>query len=283
MVELERALVSTEFVDASHPAVRNFALDVLAGATGKSAARALFAAVRDRIRYEGVADFSARSSYRASDVLLAQRGFCIGKASLLAAAARAVGIPARLGFADVVNHLATPRLRALIDGEVVGWHGYALLWLDGRWFELSPAFDQQTCSKLKTHVVEFDGESDALLQPFDLENRRHMEYVRDHGVYDDVPFEVVSAELAALHPRVLALARARASTPPATPRSLAMSSVLPIQLGKVNEETHDESRSQHQTANHRSTALADGGFGPEAVVLRSGRRLAGSIGAPDLF
>ena len=34
----------------------------------------------------------------------------IGKASLLAACARAIGVPARVGYADVRNHLTSPRL-----------------------------------------------------------------------------------------------------------------------------------------------------------------------------
>ncbi|MET0793581.1 MAG: transglutaminase family protein [Polyangiaceae bacterium] len=210
-VDSPSALLPSELIDSTHEDVLRFAVDRTRGMSGAEAARALFVAVRDEVRYEGVADFSVRSSYRASDVLRAGRGFCVGKASLLAAAARALGIPALLGFADVLNHLATPRLRSLIDGDVVAWHGYTALGLGGRWLKVSPAFDCSTCARLGTRVVDFDGQSDALLQPFDLDGRRHMEYVHEHGLYVDVPFSLVSSELAARHPRVLALARQRSA------------------------------------------------------------------------
>ena len=61
------------------------------------------------------------------------RGFCIGKAALLAACARAVGIPARVGYADVRNHMTTKRLAELMGSDVFYYHGYTDVWLDGRW------------------------------------------------------------------------------------------------------------------------------------------------------
>jgi hypothetical protein len=76
----------------------------------------LYYAVRDAIVYTPYCDFYAPDTFRASGVLAKGSGFCVGKASLLAATARASGIPARVGFADVRNHLCTPRLRALIGG-----------------------------------------------------------------------------------------------------------------------------------------------------------------------
>ena len=56
-------------------------------------------------------------------------GFCVNKAVLLAALARAVGIPARLGFADVRNHLssaigktgAANRTQAVRIAQDKGW------------------------------------------------------------------------------------------------------------------------------------------------------------------
>ena len=52
---------------------------------------------------------------------------------VLAAAARVLGVPARLGFADVRNHLTSPRLREMMNTDVFAYHGYTELLIDGRW------------------------------------------------------------------------------------------------------------------------------------------------------
>jgi hypothetical protein len=47
----------------------------------------------------------------------------VPKAAVLAAVARAAGIPARLGYADVRNHMSTERLRQTMKTDVFVWHG----------------------------------------------------------------------------------------------------------------------------------------------------------------
>jgi transglutaminase-like putative cysteine protease len=201
-----RATAAGSLVDADHPAVAQFVRSVAGAATGIRAVELLFAAVRDHIRYQGVVDYSKAESYRASSVLKSSRGFCIGKAALLAACVRLLGIPAALGFADVRNHLASPKLRALIGGDLVVWHGYTKLFVHGRWFKLSPAFDRDTCEKFGTVVLEFDGTNDALLQQCDLHGRQHMEYVRSRGTYYEPPVELLAAEFRLHHPQLWAVA-----------------------------------------------------------------------------
>jgi hypothetical protein len=53
--------------------------------------------------------------------------------------------------------------------------------------------------------LEFDGTADSLLQPFNALSQRHMEYVRDRGLYDDVPVAEMVAELRAAYPRLVEL------------------------------------------------------------------------------
>ena len=65
-------------------------------------------------------------------VLSNGHGWCVPKAVLLAAACRAAGIPARLGFADVRNHLSTERMRQTMQTDLFIWHGYADLWIDSK-------------------------------------------------------------------------------------------------------------------------------------------------------
>lgn len=94
------------FVDADHPDVIAFAKAATAGATtDREKAVALFYAVRDGIRYDPYTMSDDPETYRASNVLRSGLSYCIPKSVLLCAAARAVGFTARLGFADVRNHL----------------------------------------------------------------------------------------------------------------------------------------------------------------------------------
>jgi transglutaminase-like putative cysteine protease len=167
-----------------------------AAGTESDVARAVYYFVRD-LRYEG-GDFEDLEIYRASSVLAAGHGYCVGKASLCTALARAAGIPARIGFADVRNHLASPRLLRAMGTDVFAWHGYTELLMGGRWIKVSPTFDIVTCQRAGVAALEFDGEHDALLQSFDGESS--MRYVREHGVFHDVPARFLAAEMQRLYP-----------------------------------------------------------------------------------
>ena len=65
-------------------------------ADARERAIALYYAVRDGVTYTPYCDFRSPDTYRASAVLAKGAGFCVGKAALLAAVARAEDIPARL-------------------------------------------------------------------------------------------------------------------------------------------------------------------------------------------
>ena len=195
----EDCLASTAYLDADHPDVSAFAERVSAEAgatTHREKAVALFLAVRDGIRYDPYAVSGDADAYRASRVLHQPAAYCIPKAVLLSASCRAVGIPARLAFADVRNHLQSAKLRERMGTDVFAYHGYSELWLGGRWLKVSSAFNRELCDRFGTRVLEFDGEHDALMHPSDREGNRHMEYVRERGSYADLPFEELMAGFA---------------------------------------------------------------------------------------
>jgi transglutaminase-like putative cysteine protease len=193
----------TPFVDSAAPDVVAFARAAAAGETDpRRRAIALYYAVRDGVTYTPYCDFQSPDTYRASAVLARRAGFCVGKAALLAATARAEGIPARLRFADVRNHLCTPRLRALMGGDVFYYHGYVELELDGRWVKATPAFDLPLCERFGVLPLEFDGREDSIFQPFDRAGRRHMEYLCDRGAHADVPATDIMATFAREYPRL---------------------------------------------------------------------------------
>ena len=180
-------LESARYIDSAHPAVAAFARQHAAGANPRERAVALYYAVRDGIRYNPFLDFSKTEAFQASHCIAAGEGFCIGKAALLAACARADGIPARVGFADVKNHLTTPALRARMGSDLFVYHGFTELFLDGRWVTATPAFNVELCRRLRVKPLEFDGREDSIFHPFDEDERRHMEYLRDRGSHADVP------------------------------------------------------------------------------------------------
>lgn len=152
----------------------------------------LYYAVRDGIRYDPYSIDLSIAGLRASATLRSGRGWCVAKAVLLAAACRAVGIPARLGFADVRNHLTTARMREQMKTDVFLWHGYTSIYLNAAWVKATPAFNIELCERFRFHPLEFDGQSDSIYHPFDLEGKRHMEYLAYRGEYADVPIDRIT-------------------------------------------------------------------------------------------
>lgn len=198
----EQCLAPGHFVDSDHPDVIAFAERVCeaAGADDdRERAVALFLAVRDGIRYDPYALSIEPEDYRASTIVHASSAYCIPKAILLTASCRVVGIPARLGFADVRNHLQSEKLRATMGTDLFAWHGYSELWLGERWVKVSSAFNIELCERFGTKVLDFDGQNDALMHPFDEAGNRHMEYVNDRGSYDDLPLEEIMATFTELY------------------------------------------------------------------------------------
>lgn len=202
MTNLEQYTAASKFIDSGDADVRVFAQEATAGATDDlSRAVKLYYAVRDEILYDPYYAGKARSYFRASDCLRAKRGFCIPKAALLAAAARSVGIPARVGYGDVRNHLSTKKLLELTGGNLFIWHGYTELYLEGRWVKATPAFNLSLCKRFGVRPLEFDGRSDSLFHEFDQGGRRHMEYVKQRGYYADVPYDTIIADFKEAYPR----------------------------------------------------------------------------------
>ena len=206
VMDLEKYKAAGGFIDSRDAGVQEFARKVTAGA-GDAVSRAvkLYYAVRDEILYDPYYAGEERRYFRASDCLRAKRGFCIPKAALLAAAARSVGIPARVAFADVRNHLSTKKLIELIGGDIFIWHSFTELHLEGQWVKATPAFNLSLCQRFGVHPLEFDGRHDSLFHEYDQEGRRHMEYVKERGSYVDVPYEEIIADFKKSYPRWMEL------------------------------------------------------------------------------
>lgn len=192
-----RFLETTHFLDWESEPVQLFTRSAVGDATDPvQVAGLIFAAVRDRIWYDPYTVSDNPDHYCASYVAAADSAYCVPKAVLLTAVARAAGIPARLGFCDVRNHLQTPALRRRMGGsDLFVYHGYSEMLLQGRWVKATPAFNRELCSRFGVEPIEFDGRSDALLHQYSADGARHMEYLRDHGWFTDLPLAEILAAL----------------------------------------------------------------------------------------
>jgi len=191
----EKYLLPTPIIDSDHERVVGFAMEATQdGADGPmEKAVKLYYAVRDGIWYDPYYPFYLPAHYRASNVLKSGRGFCVCKASLLCAAGRACGIPSRVGFADVQNHLATKQLIEMMGSDLFVYHGYTEFYLEGKWVIATPAFNAELCRKHNVMPLDFNGREDSIFQPYNLAKRQFMEYVAYHGSYWDIPVDRIVA------------------------------------------------------------------------------------------
>ena len=200
-------LAVTWFIDHDHPVVQAYADDAVGDAVDPvEQAIALFGRVRDDIRYDPYGISYEPGAFRASTIATSERNWCVPKSVLLVAAARHLGIPARLGFADVRNHLTSDKLAAQMGTDLFAWHGYAELLLPDRtaggtprWFKLSSAFNVELCERFGVKVLAFDGTDDALMHPYDQAGNRHMEYVNRRGSFDDLPLDRILSDFAEIY------------------------------------------------------------------------------------
>jgi transglutaminase-like putative cysteine protease len=196
-------LSPAEYIDSDHDAIRAKAAEATRGVADPVAkARVLHDLVRDGIKYDPYVDYTDPEIYRASSVLAKGASYCVGKASLYAALCRAAGLPARVGLADVKNHLATPRLVEAVGTDVFAYHGYVEIMPGDEWVKATPTFNVTLCQKLGVPPLEFTGEDDALLQAFDANGRAFMSYVAQHGTFFDVPVKFLIGEMVRLYPKL---------------------------------------------------------------------------------
>jgi len=198
-------LQPTFFIDSDNPLVVSFAEQHRGDSPDpRQQAISLYLAVRDEIRYNPYAFSADRQTLKGSHALLAGESYCVPKALLLAACARHCDIPARIGLADVRNHLATPRLLELLRSEVFAMHGYTELFLEGRWVKATPAFNLELCRLFNVEPLEFDGLSDSVFHPYNQEGERYMEYLVDHGQFAELPEELFFRHLQTVYPHLFA-------------------------------------------------------------------------------
>jgi transglutaminase-like putative cysteine protease len=194
MVEIDAAyLLPTDIIDSNHEDIIRFAAESIKGTGNDSVAQAvkLYYRVRDEIWYDPYVPFYRPEHYLSSNVLKNGRGYCVSKSSLLCALGRVCGIPSRVGFATVRNHLATRQLLAYIGSDLFVYHGFVEFYLKEKWVKATPAFNAGLCRKHRVLPLEFNGLEDSVFQPYNLKSELFMEYLTDHGTFADIPVDII--------------------------------------------------------------------------------------------
>lgn len=199
----EDCLAATYFLDYESFAVQSYLAEYTDPAASPEAnAVTLYHVVRDGLRYNPYKVSIEREEYRLSHIVGLKQTYCIPKAMLYAGLCRALGVPARLGFGDVKNHLSSQQLIDYLGTDLFAYHGYAEIFLNNLWVQATPAFDKRLCRKFGVAPLEFDGTQDSLFQEFDGDGRKFMEYVHYHGTSADLPYQWLMDGMTAAYPKV---------------------------------------------------------------------------------
>jgi len=186
-------LQATPAIEAEHPLIKAKAGELVEGAASpREKVLRLFAFVRDQIPYNLFMISMHPDDFRASFVLESQKGYCVQKAVLLCALARAAGIPSRLVLARIRNHRVPHALRARLGRNEFPGHGYNQFLIDDRWVTVAATFDAALCARIGVPVVEFDGYNDAILPDKALDGGPYIEYLEQYGYFADLPLDFIT-------------------------------------------------------------------------------------------
>jgi transglutaminase-like putative cysteine protease len=203
MNDLEPFLAPGYYTDSDHPAVKEYvkhkteAIERL-----EDKIIALYLAVRDDFKYYPYHLILKPHALKASFLLNKDYGYCVEKSNLFAACMRAIGVPAKLCFANVRNHLATERVEAYLKTDLMVFHGFVEIYLNNKWLKVTPVFDSLICERLGVAVLEFDGQNDSIFQESDKAGNPFMHYEHYYGSYSDLPFELFLSELRKNYPHL---------------------------------------------------------------------------------
>lgn len=198
---MKEYLKDTLFLDFNNPSFEVFTKEIDPTLEPRELAQQLYFLVRDAFLYDPYHLDLTVEGLKASSVLMKKRAWCVEKSSVLAACARKYGIPSRLGYAIVTNHIGVEKLTSYLRRKEIVFHGYVELFLNGNWVKCTPAFDQRICKLSKVSPLDWDGQSDSLFQEY-AADKRFMEYKHFYGHFDDVPIDLMNSEMKKYYPHL---------------------------------------------------------------------------------
>ena len=198
---LDQYLTPTKYLDSDNSKVIAYANNIIGDEKNKKeAVLKLFYAIRDGIPYHFDSIGVKKEIFIASNVIGVEGSFCIPKAVLLVTCSRVIDVPARLGFADVQNHLATEKVRQKMKTDLFIFHGYAELYINNKWVKATPAFNKELCERFNVQPLDFNGEHDAVFQQYTKSGEKYMDYLKDYGTFSDMPYELMLATFKNTYP-----------------------------------------------------------------------------------
>lgn len=198
-------LQANEYFDYDNPKVASLTQEIIAGVDDDPVQKAitLYSYVRDHYSYNPYQFSLSPDQLKASHCVEQSESYCIPKAVLLGAMCRSIGIPARLGLVDVKNHISSQKLLDLLKSDVFVMHGYVDLYLNNRWVKATPAFDSKLCHFLGIATMEFNGTEDSVFSEYNLDGAKHMEYLKQHGTFADVPVQLIYRAVLEAYPHLM--------------------------------------------------------------------------------
>lgn len=198
---MQTYLNDTEFLNYRDEKFDVFTADIQPDLEKKDIAIALYYLVRDGFIYDPYHLDLTNEGLKASNVLGKKRAWCVEKSTVLAASARRFGIPSRLGYAIVTNHIGVEKLTSYLRRDEIVFHGFVELFVNGSWVKCTPAFDTRICALTKVSPLNWDGKTDSLFQEFS-QGKKFMEYVHFYGIFDDVPIQLMNEEMQKYYPHL---------------------------------------------------------------------------------
>ncbi len=200
-MRMKEYLKETSFLNFSDPAFDRFLEEIDLSKNQKQLAIDLYFLVRDKFTYDPYHLDLRYNQLQASHVLGKKRAWCVEKSTLLAACARKLGIPARMGYAIVTNHIGVEKLVHYLRRNEIVFHGYNELFLEGRWVKCTPSFDKNICRMMNVDPLDWDGETDSMFQEY-VHGEKYMEYLHFYGEFSDVPIELMNSEMKKYYPHL---------------------------------------------------------------------------------
>ena len=183
-------LSSSYFYDYDHELIQDFVSEFSYGSELAKAV-GLYYKVRDGWRYSPYGVSIKKEYWKASYISTKELGHCLDKSILYVTGLRALGIPARVRLAKVINHIAVENLIEKLGTNELTPHGMVDVYLQGKWVKASPAFNKELCERCEVAPLEFDGQSDSVFQEYNREGKQFMEYIEDYGHFEDFPLDFV--------------------------------------------------------------------------------------------
>lgn len=201
MEHMEKYLKSTDFLDFEHPTFNTFCASIPNELSQVELVKWLYLKVRDGFLYDPYHLDLRPEGLVASTICTKKRAWCVEKSIVLAALARKYGIPSRLGFANVINHIGVEKLLTYLQKKEIVFHGYVELFIENQWVKCTPAFDKRICALSKVEPLVWDGKTDSMFQAFD-DQRKFMEYTHFYGDFEDVPVDLMNLEMKKHYPHL---------------------------------------------------------------------------------